>query len=66
MAWARITENGKTTVLKIPDEKCNHGFDILIKFQEQSGIVPNDEEPWAQAMALRATHKAKDKKGIYA
>lgn len=65
MAWARITENGKTTVLKVPDEKCDHGFGILIRFQEQSGISPDDTEAWAKYEALRKRHLTEDTSGWY-
>lgn len=65
MAWVKVTENGKSTVLKVSDEKCDHGFDLLIRFQEQSGVTPNDAEAWARFEELRAKHVAEDKQGIY-
>lgn len=66
MAYVRLFHGDKATVLKVPDEKCNHGLDILIEMQRRSGEKPNDDEAWERAMALRAKHAAEDTEGIYA
>lgn len=64
MAYARIAEGGRVTVLQVADEKCSHGFDLLEAWERRNPPVHN-EEAWARFIDLREKHKAKDKKGIY-
>lgn len=64
MAWIRITENGKSTLLKVDDEKCAAGMALIEQWEETYGTHVTDGA-WERAMALREKHKAEDKKGIY-
>ena len=43
MIRARYTAKGKpSVVIEIKDEKCNHGFDVLIAFQKRYAPQWND------------------------